>query len=103
MACNIKVSFDSITHLSDSLVKKGQQREEQKHQEKEAENRERAEERKQKELEELERERKRSFTRGNENRGIMNSIGIRKISRSYMKRSRKSSKKKIQLGTSPVA
>ncbi|KAM8975842.1 A-kinase anchor protein 17A [Pelodytes ibericus] len=69
VACNIKVSFDSTKHLSESSIKKRQlerqklqeleqRREEQKRKEKEAEEKQKEEERKQKEQEELEKERK---------------------------------------------
>ncbi|XP_053562406.1 A-kinase anchor protein 17A isoform X1 [Bombina bombina] len=70
VACNIKVSFDSTKHLSETSIKKRQlerqklqeleqRREDLKRKEKEAEERQKEEERRQKELEELEKERKR--------------------------------------------
>ncbi|XP_073422033.1 A-kinase anchor protein 17A [Dendrobates tinctorius] len=70
VACNIKVSFDTTKHLSETSIKKRQlerqklqeleqKREDQKRKEKEAEERQKEEERKQKELEELEKEKKR--------------------------------------------
>lgn len=69
VACNIKVTFDTSKHLSDSAVKKRsaermklqeleKQREEQKRREREEEERKKEEERKQKEQEEEEKERK---------------------------------------------
>ncbi|KAG7467155.1 hypothetical protein MATL_G00150380 [Megalops atlanticus] len=70
VACNIKVTFDTTKHLSDSAMKRRQlerqklqelerQREEQKRREKEEEERRKEEERKQREQEEEERERRR--------------------------------------------
>ncbi|XP_018545983.1 A-kinase anchor protein 17A [Lates calcarifer] len=69
VACNIKVSFDTSKHLSESALKRRslermklqeleRQREEQKRREKEEEERRKEEERKQKEQEEEEKERK---------------------------------------------
>eukprot|EP00066_Takifugu_rubripes_P020145 XP_011609411.1 PREDICTED: A-kinase anchor protein 17A [Takifugu rubripes] len=69
VACNIKVTFDTTKHLSESALKRRnqerlkleeleRQREEQKRREKEAEERRKEEERKQKEQEEEEKERK---------------------------------------------
>ncbi|XP_077073183.1 A-kinase anchor protein 17A [Siphateles boraxobius] len=70
VACNIKVTFDTTKHLSDSSLRKRQQerlklqelekqREEQKRREKEEEERRKEDERKQREQEEQEKERKR--------------------------------------------
>ncbi|XP_069617656.1 A-kinase anchor protein 17A [Ranitomeya imitator] len=70
VACNIKVSFDTTKHLSETSIRKRQlerqklqeleqKREDQKRKEKEAAERQKEEERKQKELEELEKEKKR--------------------------------------------
>ncbi|KAK7169589.1 hypothetical protein R3I93_005539 [Phoxinus phoxinus] len=70
VACNIKVTFDTTKHLSDSSLRKRQQerlklqelekqREEQKRREKEEEERRKEEEKKQREQEEQEKERKR--------------------------------------------
>ncbi|MBN3309364.1 A-kinase anchor protein 17A [Amia ocellicauda] len=70
VACNMKVTFDTTKHLSETAMKKRQmerqklqelerQREEQKRKEKEEEERRKEEERRQRELEEEEKERKR--------------------------------------------
>ncbi|MBN3320509.1 AK17A protein, partial [Atractosteus spatula] len=70
VACNIKITFDTTKHLSDTAIKKRQQerqklqdlerqREEQKRKEKEEEEKRKEEERKKRELEEEEKERKR--------------------------------------------
>ncbi|XP_061735891.1 A-kinase anchor protein 17A [Nerophis ophidion] len=106
VACNIKVTFDTTKHLSDSAIKKRnlerlklqeleKQREEQKRRKREEEERRKEQERKQKEQEEEERERKKEEKQRKREQKLQEREERRNLKR--LRRQQEEEQKKLQM------